>query len=133
MADIYICKNNSRRAYKLPIIPECFPQLSQSASNEEFETFSDGTYNILGEPKLKEFSLEGTLPTRHYEFAKSNVLANEIIELLKNSLNSKKPLRVIMSGRTYTNILCSVESLSFGENHMGNIDYSVSFKEYRNV
>ena len=133
MADIYLSSSDRGRVYQLPFLPESFPDLSRAAGNEEFETFNNGTYNILGAPGLYEFTLEGVLPTKSYSFAKSSVKAGAIISLLENAMERKKPVRIVLAGKLRRSMQVSVESLSYHENKAGNVAYSVSFKEYRNV
>lgn len=131
MADIYLSSGD--RVYRLPFIPAEMPDVSVSARNEEFPTYQSGVYNILGGAGLREFSLEGILPTRTYDFAKSGVRGEKIIDMLSKAMRNKRPVRVVMSGRNTINLLASVESLAYHENQTGNIVYSVTFKEYRNV
>lgn len=133
MADIYISSSDRGRVYRLPFIPAEMPEISHAAGNEEFATYQDGVYNLLGGAGLREIALEGVLPSRGYSFAKSGVRGKEIIDMLDGAIKRKKPVRVVLAGKTTVNLLASVESLAWHEDRAGNIAYSVSFKEYRNV
>lgn len=133
MADIYLSSTDRGRVYKLPFLPEAMPEITRAANNQEFETYSDGTYNILSAPGLREFSLEGLLPGKRYSFAKSAVMGRTVIGLMDEAMTRKKPLRLIISGGQQMNCLVSVESLTWNEDQVGDIAYSVTFKEYRNV
>lgn len=129
MPDIYIISEFGKAA--LPILPENMPEISQSADNEEFNTYDNGTFNIPSKPGLKEFSLEVLLPNHKYGFAKNNVKAAEILEILEKSLERQKPLRVIMAGKRTTNAMFLIESMSSTENRQGDINLTADFKEYR--
>ncbi|WP_066452684.1 hypothetical protein [Anaerotruncus rubiinfantis] len=131
MADIYL--SSGGRMYRLPFIPAEMPEVSVSARNEEFPTYQSGVYNIMGGAGLREISLEGVLPGRSYDFAKSSVRGKEIINMLDVAMRRKRTVRLVISGRNTINLLASVESLAYHENQTGNIVYSVTFKEYRNV
>lgn len=140
MADMFICSKDRKEVYKMPFLPESFPEFNRSAKNEEFETFNNGTYNILGDTGLMAFPLQGILPaySTKYSFAKSKVKAYVIINFLARAMRDKYPIRIIVNRNPnpelpeqLLNMLVSVEEMTWGEDKVGDIHYNVSFKEYR--
>lgn len=136
--DIYLSDLNRKNVLQLPILPEEMPSLSKSAKNEEFETFSNGTYNLLGDAGLIEFSLECWLPGKgkSYSFQRvKNINPDDYINLINTVMDNKKPLRIVIirgDGTFITNTTFSVESFEWHEDRVGDYKYSISFKQWRN-
>lgn len=131
MADIYISDKRRRRVLRLPLIPEDFPEIAREAASEEFIPISGKPISILKKAGLRSFTLAGKLPTKPCSYAKSAVMAEDVIHLIETAMESKQPLRIVLSGRTYTGMLASAESFSYSEQRSGFVVYSVSFKEWR--
>lgn len=142
MADIFFSTVDRSEVYQLPVLPEAMPELNRSASNEEFETYNNGTYNLIGNIGLYSFSLEGFLPglNKKYPFAKNNMNPYLLVNMWARAMANKKPIRIIINrNKTYglpiesLNILITVESMTHYEDKIGDVVYSVSFKEYREI
>ncbi|MGE4272057.1 MAG: hypothetical protein AB7E31_04205 [Desulfitobacterium sp.] len=142
MADIFFATTDRSSVYQLPVLPAQFPELSRSASNEEFETFDNGTYNLIGNVGLVSFTLDGFLPamTKRYTFARSKINPYTLINLWARAMADKKPLRVIMNRNRglglpeeAVNMMVTVESMSHYEDRVGDVVYSLSLKEYREL
>lgn len=132
MADIYIASLDNKTVLKFPFIPQELPEISKTASNETFETFDNGTFSNLSKPDLIVLPLDGKLPLKNYNFAKSNVNPYSIIDLLKNAQSKCEPVRVIVyrnNNSVYVNMLASVEKLAYSEGVF--LNYSIELKEYR--
>lgn len=135
--DIYISDLKRTKVLQFPVIPEKMPSFSKSAKNEEFETFSNGTFNIIGDVGLTEFTFESFLPKKgvNYSFQRvKNVNPYTYIDFINLSLKAKKPIRLIIvrSDKTYvTNDKYSIESFDYTENKIGNFEFSVKFKQWR--
>lgn len=135
--DIYISDMERKKVLQLPIIPEEMPSFSKSSSNEEFQTFSNGVYNIIGDVGLLEFTLESFLPGkgRNYPFQRvKNINPDEYIELINTAMIDKKPLRVLIvrgDGSFNINNTFSIESFEWHDDKVGDYRYSIAFKQWR--
>lgn len=139
MADIYFSDINRTQIYRLPILPQEMPELETEANNEGFETFDNGIYNILGNKGLVQFTIESFIPGKghDYPFAKAKYdNPYDLINLWHGSMIRKTPVRCIMYRDNKTEILnwlVSIESLKWHEDEVGDIKYSLTCKEYRQV
>lgn len=142
MADIFFSSLDRKEVYQLPVLPETLPELTRACANEEFETYNNGTFNLLGNMGLYSFSLSSFLPTldKNYTFAKNKINPYLIINLWAKAMATKKPIRVIINRSLVVglpveviNIMVTVESLSHYEDIVGDVVYNVSFKEYREL
>lgn len=137
--DIYFSSLDRTEIYRLPVLPEEMPEFSKSAKNEEFESFNDGVYNILGNAGLISFTLESFLPAkgRKYPFIKEELEDPYLlINLWSNAMNTKTPIRVVMYRNNKTeiiNTMVSVESMAWHEDKVGDVKYKIDFKEYREL
>jgi len=141
MVDIYFSDLKRIKVYQLPILPEVMPELSKSAKNEEFETFNNGVYNLIGSMGLVTFSIDSFLPEfgDKYEFAKSKIDPYLLINMWSGAMRDKIPIRCIMqrgeksNNTEIINWMVTVESMVWFENRVGDIKYTVDFKEYRAI
>ena len=137
--DIYFCTLDRSKIYQVPVLPVEMPELEQSANNEEFQTYNNGTFNALGNAGLVSFTLESFIPGKNnnYSFARVKyVNPYDLINLWAGSMKSKTPIRCIMYRNDKTEVLnwmVSVEDIKWHEDKVGDIKYSVTFKEYREV
>lgn len=137
--DIYLSSLDRKKVLQLPILPEQIPSLESSSKNEEFETFSDGTYNFIGSVGLLTFTLESWLPAkgRSYSFQRvKNINSDDYIQFIDIERLNKNPIRVVMArsdGSFILNNTFSIESFSWHENHQGDYEYSISFKQWREL
>lgn len=133
--DIYIANKDKSKVYKLPFIPAELPNIEYDINNEEFKSYSGGTYNFIKEQGLYHFTLECDLPVRSYSFAKSNVLAKEVLDLLDYAVVNKEYIQVVIiknDGSTYVNNKFSIESgFKYNVKKNGNYKYTLPLKLYR--
>ncbi len=135
--DIYVSDAAKKKVLKLPVIPAEMPTLSRSSKNEEFETFNNGVYNIIGDAGPMEFTLESFLPgkDKKYPFSKvKNVNPDAYINLINAAAKNKKPIRVVIvrgNGTFVVNGTFSVESFEYHEDKTGDYQYSLSLKQWR--
>jgi len=135
IANIYI-SDNTDASIQFPNLPEVFPTIDQSALNEEFVTFNNGTFNLLDDVGLRTFSMGFMLPRKQYYWCIADCGNSiEIIALLERSLNEKFPVRFVFSDNTgdLTNILVSTEKFSYYFDINLDFVFSGDFKEYRVV
>lgn len=136
--DIYFSTLDRSEVYKLPVLPVDMPDLSKSAKNEEFETYDDGNYNLIGNVGLVSFSIERFLPAlkNNYPFVKSKFNPYLLINLWSKAMEVKKPVRIIMYRNDKSEILnwlVTVESMSWHEDKVGDVKYRIDLKEYREI
>jgi hypothetical protein len=135
--DIYISDMERKTVLQLPIIPAEMPPFKKSSSNEEFDTYSDGKYNIIGDVGLMEFTLESYLPAkgRNYYFQRvKNINPDAYIALLNTAMINIKPIRVVIvrgDGTFNINDTFSVENFEWYDNKVGDYQYSLSLKQWR--
>lgn len=132
--DIYIANSDKSKVFKLPIIPAELPTLNYAIENEEFKSYSNGTYNFIKEQGLYNFTLDCWLPTKKYSFAKSDVMANDVLDLLDYAVENKQFIQVVIiksDGSTYVNNKFSIESLNYSVKRNGDYNYSLGLKKYR--
>ncbi|MBU3145027.1 hypothetical protein [Clostridium sp. CF012] len=134
-AEIYISTIDRKEVYRFTNIPEEFPTLSQSAKNEQFDTFNNGEYNLLNGAGNFSFSLGCMLPCHQYSFCKGDWKnSGRIISLMKKSMVTKIPIRFIFKGVgdvDVINIIMTCEKLDWNYNHQLDFVFSADFKEYR--
>lgn len=142
MADIFFSTLDRSTVYQLPVLPAQFPEMNRSSKNEEFETYNNGVYNLIGNMGLFTFPLEGFLPAlnKNYSFAKNHMNPYLLINLWAGAMANKTPLRIIMNRdkklglpQEAVNMLVTVESMTHHEDKVGDVVYSLSLKEYREL
>lgn len=135
--DIYLSDIKRKTVLRLPILPPEMPTITKASKNEEFETFNNGTFNVIGDVGLMTFTLESWLPAlrNQYPFAKTkNINPYKYIDLVNIAMRDKKPLRVMIvrgDGTYVINNTFSVESFEYHENRIGNFPFAISFKQWR--
>ena len=132
--DIYIANKDKSIVLKLPIIPAELPELSYSIQNEEFKTYNNGIYNFIKEQGLYTFTLESWLPVKKYQFAKSDVLADQVISLIDYAIKTKDYIQIVIikdDGTTYVNNKFSIESFKYSVKRNKDYNYSLEVKQYR--
>ena len=139
--DIYFKSSDGKESYQLPIPPKDMPEVQRSSKNEEFESYQDGNYSLLGNVTLNTFSIESWMPeyANKYDYARSQINPYLLINLWNNAMGKKTPIEcIMMRGKNENNIsptildwYVSVESLSWYPDKAKDIQFKASFKEYR--
>lgn len=132
--DIYIANKDKSKVLKLPIIPAELPELNYSIENESFKSYANGEYNFIKEQGLYYFTLESWLPVKKYSFAKSDVMAKDVLDLLDYAIVNKQYIQIVIiksDGSTYVNNKFSIESLNYSVKRNGDFNYSLGVKQYR--
>lgn len=132
---IFIANNDKSKVLELPVIPSELPELNYSIENESFKSYSNGEYNFIKEQGLYYFTLESWLPVRKYSFAKSDVMAKDVLDLLDYAVVNKQFIQVVIinsDGSTYVNNKFSIESgFKYKVRLNGDYEYSLPLKQYR--
>lgn len=135
--DIYLSNLDRTTVLQLPILPEELPPLTKSSSNEEFESFSNGKFNLIGDVSLLEFSLESFLPGKgkNYSFQRvKNINPDDYIQLIDDAMLSSEALRVVIvrsDGTFVVNDTFSAETFEWHEDKTGDYIYKIDFKQWR--
>jgi hypothetical protein len=135
--DIYLSDYERKTVLQLPILPEEMPPMSKASANEEFETYNNGKYNLIGDVGLIEFNLDCWLPGKgkNYSFQRvKNINPDDYVQLIDAAMLNKKPLRVVIvrgDGTLINNTTFSVESFEWHEDKVCDYEYSISFKQWR--
>lgn len=135
--DIYLSDLEYNTLVQLPIIPEKLPEVNVGFNNEEFETYDNGYYNLLGNKKLATFTLESFFPeySGKYQFERSSNTWDELLTILAISTDDKKAIKVVFGNNkdVIMDANFTVESFKYNIDKTGDYQYSIDFKEYREV
>jgi glucan-binding YG repeat protein len=132
--DIYIADYNKTKVLQLPIIPEELPPISRKISNEEFETYDNGTFNFIEKAGLTTLSFDSWLPMKKYNFARSVYLATDFIDLFNNAIDRVEPIRIVIinsNSQTYINDKFSIENFDYHMIKRGDYKYTLGLKQWR--
>lgn len=123
--------------YQIPILPEKMPELTKASNNDVFETYNDGYYPLLGNAELVTFTLESFFPAldKEYPFWRGERVAPaNYINFFSKAQRDKKPIRYVFGGqdgRALADEYFTVESFKWYIDKVGDVQYSVDFKQYR--
>lgn len=137
--DIFFSDLDRNNVYTLPVLPPEMPDIVRNAKNEEFETFSNGTFNFINGVGLRTFSIDCFLPGKvdKYKWAKSQIDPYELLNFWSNAMEDGYPVRCIMNleneAGKILNFMCTVENLSYYLNRAMDFKYKLDLKEYRMV
>lgn len=163
---IFLCFNNQEEVFRLPVNPETL-EIKESGDSKSYSIIDLGEINAISAPKLTELTLESIFPAQMYPFVLTNDSANgklktpfEYVQIIKRWMNSRKPIRLVISGvsspeqdwikesradRTMNtdkpktlfdiitiNMPASIESFNWklSAGNSGDIEYSLSLKKY---
>jgi len=135
--DIYLSDKDRKKVLQLPIIPAEMPTFSKASKNEEFETYDNGTYNIIGDVGLTEFALESFFPakSKSYSYQRvKNIDPYIYIDFINLSMIYKKPVKVVITrndGSYVVNNTFSIENFEYHEDKVGDFQYTLNLKLWR--
>lgn len=130
--------NNQAEAIEFPVLPEKI-DVTTEGDGKTYTVSNLGEVNVIMKSKLTEISFDGIFPASWYPGA--NVTQAElflpshyIVDRIQKWRETKKPMRLVYVGDTINiNLPISIERFNWWEEggEVGDIKYSVSFKEYR--
>jgi nucleoid-associated protein YgaU len=131
--DIFIKWDNELNSIQLPINPESFEQ-SVSQNNTSLYIHELGEINLKGKRALKQVSWSSFFPAQDYNFCRCVPMDpfyyTRVLEAL---LENNTTVHVIIT-TTDINMYCTIEEFTHGEaDRSGDVSYSITFKEYREV
>lgn len=137
MVDIYIVNKDLSKKVQLPILPEKLPEITYEFKNEEFEAYNNGFYNFIGNKELATFTLESFFPeyAGKYPFERSKDLFVGLLDILNDVYANRQILRVIFTNNfgAFLDNYFSVESFKYYVDKNCDYQFSIDFKEYREV
>ena len=136
--DIFLSDLELNAVVQLPILPEEFPEVGTEFNNEEFETYNNGYFNFQGNKKLATFTLKSSFPeySGKYPFERSKDSWYDLLTILAISTDDKVPIRVVFgksNGDVIMDAKFTIESFKYNVDKGGDYQYSIEFKQYREV
>lgn len=132
--DIYIANYKKTKVLQLPILPPNLPSISKTIANETFETYWNGSFNFIEKVGLQSLTLEGWLPSKSYNFARSKSKAKAFITLFNYAIDNVEPIQILITcsdGSTYLNNIFAIENFEYSVRKNGDYNYSLGLKQWR--
>lgn len=105
---IFLGFNNQAEAFRLPVNPETL-EIKESGDGKSYTIIDLGEINTIAYPKLTEITIESIFPAQRYPFVlvQEDGLKRpfEYVELIKKWMTSRRPIRFVFSGVSYTDDL----------------------------
>lgn len=135
LASIVISFNNLEELIELPVLPEKI-EVQEKSNNKNHVLQNIGEMTIINTIKEPTLKIESYFPINQdpYVISKRLLRPIEYIEMLKKWRDSKKPMRLIIGSDVFSlSWACTIENLTYSESWgaVGDIQYSIDFKEYR--
>jgi len=135
--DIVFSARNNEIIRVLPVVPPDIPVVS-SSNHEEFMTVHFGVLKLIGEPGLKEISIDSFFPSRDNDFMKPYSVADPMnyIEFFETFNNLKEPIRCVMTlknGTVFQNLPVVIDSFIPRVRKNGDVGYQLKVSEYKFV
>ena len=136
LLDITIKWNNDTNKMILPVNPSDL-HLQGNMNNTNVFIHNLGQINLLGKRNLYSLSISSFFPSQPYSFSRDSSSSNRsysyYVKNLKHLFETNTVLHIVVSG-TLINFYATIEEFSFGHNDgTKDVDYSLSFKEYRQI
>lgn len=137
--NIYFANKDRTKILQLPIPLSKLPTIQRSSKNEEFETYSDGTYNLIGAVGLAvvEFDFWLTPKNKNYNFAKvKDINPDEYVQFLDAERLYKRPIVLVIAREDksyYINDTFSIDKFDWYEDKIGRYMCSISLKQWREL
>ncbi|MBW9154857.1 hypothetical protein [Clostridium tagluense] len=134
MNDIWISTLDRKEVLQFPWLPPQLPNYEQIGSDEEFETFNNGTYLLQGAVNNFGFELTGKLPQKAYAFNKSSFEnTDKIISLLTRARRKNFAIRFVSSvnNKEVMNLVMSVGGFAYSYDKVGNVIYTATLKQWK--
>jgi len=133
--DITFSARNNAIVLSLPIVPPDI-EISEPSNHEKFETVNNGTILLIGEPGLRELTIDSFFPKNKVEYMKPGSKADPM--LYRNFFTLfeklKEPIRVVMTlddGTTYLNMPVKVTNFKHRVMRNGDMGYVLPLIEYK--
>lgn len=128
-------KEGEDKTFIFPVLPEKL-EFSGESGNESIDTIKQGEVTVIGDRKLRRFDVESFFTaneaapfckTKGEEFR----TPEECVRYIKALQAEKEPVSFIAEGLDIDAFWVTIEAFKWTYNSTRDIDYSISFKEYR--
>lgn len=130
--------DNNKTIITLPYVPADGLTIDYgSSSAENHDSVKYGQVKTLGAEPLAQVTIDGTFPA--YKTAWNRGTYEDplqYVRFFRNNRRDRKPMRIVITkngGGEAFNRLMSCETFSWSIDRAGNINYSLSFEQYRKV
>lgn len=135
--DIICSANNNEEIVVLPVVPPLETIVNSIYQNEVF-TAIDGEINLIGNQALKTLEIASFFPTHKYPWIKQGANANgwNYVDFFEKWQRRKVPIRIIITtkyNREVLNMAVTIDSFTYTLDEVGDIQYTLSLKEYKFV
>ncbi len=133
--EFWLSIDNGAEKLRLPVLPATLG-VSYPSKNDSIDIAKLGEVTIIQDSTVRTFNLSSYFPVNETPLTEYSRFPEpwECIKTIERWKKSGKPIRFIVTG-TPVNYAVSIEDFTYreGESDIGEIDYSLSLKEYRFV
>lgn len=121
------------RTIKLPVPPPSI-KVNFGSMNKTVNLLNFGELNLIGENKLREWSISSFFPRRNHSYCKCKPLhPSWYCKFIDNIIYNKEVIRIIVPG-TRLNNACTIESFEWSiQDGSRDVYYTITFKEHKVV
>lgn len=135
--NIIISVNNNEDKIVLPIVLAELPEIDVPQANSTFQAIT-GDINVIGTMGLRQLTINSFFPVnKNYSFIRNQATYKDgwkYIEWIEKYRKQYIPFRLFIaetSGDVRLNIACTIDSFKYHQNIRNDIDYSITFREYK--
>ena len=130
--------DNNKKIVQLPFVPADGLNIDYGSSTaENHDSAKYGQTKTLGPEPLASITLDSFFPSIKTAWHQGTYKdPMEYVRFFRNNRRDRKPMRVVITrknGKEVFNRLMSCETFSWSMDRAGNINYSLSFEQYRKV
>lgn len=121
-----------KKFLQFPVLPSEY-EITGEQNNQTVDINEYGEITLIGKPRLRTISLSSFFPKNKESFTTTGYIAapQEYIKTLQYFKNNGE-CRLVMTGTKKINMLCTIESLSYGEKDgTGDIFFALEIREYK--
>ena len=135
---ITVSVDNNKKIITLPYVPAEGTEIGYGESSaQNFDSAKYGQVKALGAEPLATVTISGCFPAYKTPWHRGTYKdPMEYVRFFRNNRRDKKPMRVVITrknGREAFNRLMNCETFSWSMDPAGNVNYSLSFEQYRMV
>lgn len=129
---MFIKWDNDRQTLQLPVIPQSF-EINGTCGNTSVIVQNLGEISLKGKRNLKTISFSSFFPKEKYSFCACEPMPPyDYIKKIEQLIDANETVHFIIPG-TSVSIFCTIETFVHGEKGIGDVDYSLSLKEYKEI
>lgn len=128
LMDIYFSVDHNKDILKLPYVPPNI-SINYPLEFESFENNNGKFLTLIGEPGLRNISIESFFPAKLYGWLPTVSLAPICLDFFLRNRNKKFRI-VILSATVNINMLSVITNFTYKKQQNGNIKYTLEIQEY---